>query len=66
MDYVNDRANELAQAMVAYYELKVHCDNAGSDVLRQDTFALRQAYDVMVTAQNDLAFACETFAKDNA
>lgn len=66
MSYVKDRADELTQATVAYYELKVHCDAAGSAVLRQDASALHQAYDVMVTAQNDFAVACENFAKDNA
>ncbi len=66
MNYVNDRATELKDAMLEYYELKLHCDNAGANALRSDLSALRQAYDVMVTAQNDLAKACENYAKDNS
>ena len=50
-------ALELATKMVAYHEMKAHCE---ASELREDKMALRTAYDEMLDAQNNLYFAVES------
>lgn len=53
---VKNAALELAAKMVAHYEMKAHCE---ASTLWEDKSALRDAYNEVVDAQNNLYFAVE-------
>ena len=55
-DAVKTAALELATKMVAYQALKAHCETS---TLREDKQALRNAFNDMVDAQNDLYHTVE-------
>lgn len=63
MEHLNNMALQLAQATLEYYRVKLHCDAAGANVLRQDAAELRTAYDLMCFAQNALAYSAENLAR---
>jgi hypothetical protein len=51
MNKLNTAALAYANVLVQYHELRVHCETS---TLREDKQALRDAYDQLYAAQNQL------------
>ena len=62
---VQELAQKYAETLVEFHELDQHVRAAGDHALRQDVSALREARDVMYTAEQSLNAACQRQAQMN-